>query len=131
MPKICPAVKAVIKNNGKILVLRKRRKKIFPSDIDLPGGRINFGEHDAKNALLREVKEETGLDVEIMQPLDIATIVRIASLQIVATMFLCRAESADVKLSKEHRSYEWLPANEIIRNKKFPKWIKDSVRLIA
>jgi 8-oxo-dGTP pyrophosphatase MutT (NUDIX family) len=56
--------KAFIEKNGEILVL------ILPNGmLDFPGGKIQEGETDLDIAFKREVKEETGLDIEIGQPL--------------------------------------------------------------
>lgn len=55
-----PAVYAIIVNNGKILLVHLRsRDKFF-----LPGGGIESGER-VQEALKREVREETGITIEI------------------------------------------------------------------
>ena len=53
-----PAVYGVIVKGGKILMSKQW------DGYDFPGGGIELGE-PTKNALIREVKEETGIDVEI------------------------------------------------------------------
>jgi ADP-ribose pyrophosphatase YjhB (NUDIX family) len=55
-----PSVYAIIINNGKALMLEKLdRKKIF-----CPGGGVNPGE-SLEEALKREVKEETGIEIKV------------------------------------------------------------------
>lgn len=54
------AARAIVINNNKILVMR--RNKQGSNYYTLVGGRINDSE-DAKQAVVREVKEETGLDI--------------------------------------------------------------------
>ncbi len=56
-------VDAIIPYEGKI-VLVKRRNEPFKDHYALPGGIVEYGE-SVESALIREVKEETGLDVEI------------------------------------------------------------------
>lgn len=51
--------------NGSILLV-KRSTPPFKDYWALPGGKVNAGEA-AEHAIVREVKEETGLDVEIMK----------------------------------------------------------------
>ena len=56
-------VDAIIPYQGKIVVI-KRRNEPFKGYYALPGGIVEYGE-TVEEAVLREVKEETGLDVKI------------------------------------------------------------------
>ena len=56
-------VDAIIPYEGKI-VLIKRKNEPYKDRYALPGGIVEYGER-VEDALVREVKEETGLDVEI------------------------------------------------------------------
>lgn len=53
-----PAVYGVIIKDGKILLSKQW------DGFDFPGGKIELGE-DIRSALVREVKEETGMDVKV------------------------------------------------------------------
>jgi 8-oxo-dGTP diphosphatase len=58
-------VHGVITNRGRILVLRRSAVMRYqPGAWDLPGGHLALGE-SFEDCLLREVKEETALDVAI------------------------------------------------------------------
>ena len=60
---ICVA-KAVIENNGKYLLLKiNPNEKFFSGQWNLLGGKVN--NETAEESLIREVKEETSLDVMI------------------------------------------------------------------
>lgn len=54
------AVKAMIVNNDKVLITRSEGDTLW----DLPGGRINEGEA-LEEAIVREVREELGVDIEV------------------------------------------------------------------
>ena len=55
----------MIERNGKLLLLNRPEFKKYPGFI-APGGKIDFPESPAEGAI-REVKEETGLQVEKMR----------------------------------------------------------------
>lgn len=59
------AVDAIILLNGKV-VLIKRKNPPFENCYALPGGFVEKGE-TAEHALVREAKEETGLDINIIK----------------------------------------------------------------
>ncbi|MFX1486581.1 MAG: NUDIX domain-containing protein [Promethearchaeota archaeon] len=58
------AVDAIIKTKNDKIVLIKRNSPPFRDSWALPGGMVEYGE-TVENAALREVREETGLDVII------------------------------------------------------------------
>ena len=59
-------VRAVIKQDNKVLLLRRATgNPLYIGQFELPGGKVDFGE-DPRAALQREVSEETGRDVETL-----------------------------------------------------------------
>ena len=116
-PKLFVATKAFIINEGKVLILRESKKYedgTNASKYDLPGGRLTPGEY-FKDALKREIFEETGLAVEIGSPVAVAEwrpVVRNEPWQIVGICFKCVASSQEVTLSQDHDGYEWIDPND-------------------
>jgi 8-oxo-dGTP diphosphatase len=58
-----PAVAAALVRDGKILLAR-RANEPFAGRWDTPGGFVDAGE-DPREALRRELREETGLEIEV------------------------------------------------------------------
>jgi|SRR6266511_1043048 len=57
-----PAVIAILRENDRVLVIRRGPKVISPGWWTLPGGRIETGESE-EAALVREMSEELALEV--------------------------------------------------------------------
>ncbi len=62
-------VDALIIFEGKLVLIR-RRNPPFKNHFALPGGFVEVGE-TVEEAVVREAKEETGLDIEIIKLLDV------------------------------------------------------------
>jgi nucleoside triphosphatase len=108
-----PTVGAVVFNDdGKLLLVKSKRSKGL---YVIPGGHVELGEK-IEDALRREVREETGLEV---------TDVELASIQeyicggsyyrkrhFIFIDFKCRALSEKVRLNWEHDEYTWVSYDE-------------------
>jgi mutator protein MutT len=60
--KIVNVVAALIYENGKLLVCRRRADAAFPLKWEFPGGKVERGESDI-DALKRELREELGIEI--------------------------------------------------------------------
>ncbi len=111
--KLFVAMKAFIVHNGKVLLLRESSKYFDGSNsgkFDIVGGRVEPGQR-FNESLLREIEEETGLNVTIGRPFFVnewRPNVRGEQWQIVGTFFECISESANVKLSEDHSEFVWI-----------------------
>ncbi len=60
------AVKGVLVRDSRVLLLRRRADSdIWPGLWDLPGGAVDKEDRTLEAALIREFREETGLDVRV------------------------------------------------------------------
>ncbi len=111
--KLFVATKAFIDYKGKVLILRESDQYQDGTNMgrfSMPGGRIEPGQR-FDESLLREVKEETGLDIRIGRPFFVnewRPVVREEQWQIVGTFFECFAGSKNVELSQDHDAFEWI-----------------------
>lgn len=112
-PKIFVATKAFIVHGGRVLILREANAYQDGTNIgrfDVPGGRLQSGQR-FDESLLREVKEETGLDVKIGRPFFVnewRPVKNGEQWQIVGTFFECETASDQVVLSEDHDAFEWI-----------------------
>ena len=107
-------VGAVILNSeAKVLICKSNK---WNHKYVIPGGHIEAGE-SMEEALIREVKEETGLDVFEIELLGINESIYSESFQnkkhFIFVDFICRSNSNDVILNEEAQSYEWINLTEV------------------
>lgn len=105
-------VKAIVIYKGKILTL----KRVKPSTDglgywEMPGGGLEYGE-TPHEALIRELKEETNLDIKILKPVYTFTAIR-PDYQTVGIGFLCIPTNDHVILSHEHTDYKFVSEEEL------------------
>ena len=79
-----------------------------PSIWELPGGRLELGENPV-TGIKREVKEETGIDIEVLHPFSVNHFTRADGQNITMLVFLCKGLSDEIKISEEHTGFEWVP----------------------
>jgi 8-oxo-dGTP diphosphatase len=115
--KLFTAVKAFIVYKNKILILKESLKYQDGSNIgkyDVVGGRVKPGQR-FDESLLREIKEETGLDVRIGKPFFVnewRPVVKEEQWQIIGTFFECSTDSDQVILSEDHDDFQWIDPSE-------------------
>ncbi len=119
------AVRGLIEKSGKYLLLERAKPARGEMGYwELPGGGLDFGE-SPEAALRREIDEETGLTVEICEPLRIWHHLRGDSVQIIGMTSRCKWLSGDVRLSDEHLDYAWLTLDQIRQKKIFPELLEE------
>lgn len=62
--KTIPVSAAVIKNNGKILIARRKNSMCGNSGWEFPGGKVELGE-TFQQCLIREIKEEFNVKINV------------------------------------------------------------------
>ena len=100
-------VRGIIKNgSGEILIVKRHPKsKTDPEMWELPGGKVERGEFFA-DALVREIKEETNLDVEIGDFCEAVQNDYSHKRTVQLMMYLINVKG-EVKISDEHTEFMW------------------------
>ncbi|MBI2650333.1 NUDIX hydrolase [Candidatus Woesearchaeota archaeon] len=111
-------VTAIVKNKGKVLILKKSPKDYtYPNKWSFCSGYVKEFE-SAEDSVLREIKEETGLDAKIakkgklFQKND-----KNNGKSWVIMPFLCEVKSRNIKLDHENAEFRWVSHKDI---KKYP-----------
>ena len=108
--------KAFIRHQGKFLLLRESAPDgTQVGKYQIPVGMVELGE-SFMDALIREVKEETGLTVRPITPIMVdgwLPTLNGVKHQIIAVFYLCEAQSDEVTLSHEHDDYAWVSPDEL------------------
>jgi len=120
------SIKGVLIHDGCVLLLLNER-----GEWDLPGGRPDGGE-DHRAALRREVREETGLEVEVGTAIDGHLFEVLPGRYVRILPFACRLVGASVVvLSHEHLETRWQPVGELgetIAGRKLPSGYLAAIR---
>lgn len=113
-PALGVAVKAlVVDDAGRILLIRRADNAgTDPGRWDLPGGKIDYGE-SLTDALVREAREETGLTVNVGQPIHTGHFIK-EPFWVTCITFECRVEAGEIRLSHEHGDFAWIEPSDIV-----------------
>lgn len=105
------AVAGFLAHRGTVLVIRRSNQEQFlPGYYELPGGKVDFGEHPVE-ALKREFKEEVGLSIDPIKPYRVFDYVSgEIGRHTVELVYHVRFSAAmsDVVLSDAHDDYKWI-----------------------
>lgn len=107
-------VTAFIRNGDKVLVaLRAADDSFLPGYWEQVGGSLDWGE-EPSTGLIREVKEETGLSIEVIKPYSVSHYIDEEEDSIVEISYICKVVgSNEVALSSEHQEYRWVTIDEV------------------
>lgn len=107
-------VGGIIEKDGKYLLVQGAKKKCYQK-WNFPAGHLDFNESLTQGAI-REIKEETGCDVQLNGICYIANRIMEDDLFVVIT-FNCKLINEYIKFDKEEiLDVKWFEYNEIVNN---------------
>lgn len=113
------SAKAVIFHEGRVLLLEQKNGR-----WDLPGGRVDKKEPILR-ALQREVKEETGLDVQVLKLISTHIHENSRGEDVATLAYLCRSRKKPgkkhVMLSNEHDDWDLVKPTKLKKYKLRPQ----------
>ncbi len=113
---ICTVGAAIFDREGKVLMIRTQK---WSNLWGIPGGKIKFGE-PSPDALKREIKEETNLDVRDIEFVIVQDCIHSKEFyreaHFVLLNYLCRVEGpCDVTLNEEAEEFKWVTMDEALK----------------
>ena len=119
-------VTGIVKNKGKVLILKKSEDDYsYPSKWSFCSGYVKEFE-SAEETVLREIKEETGLNARITK---IGKLLQIYDKNNgknwIVIVFLCEVKSRNVKLDHENTDFRWISHKDLKKYKTVPGLEKD------
>ncbi len=105
----------VVNDEGKVLIA-KRGVEPFKGLWGIPGGKVDYDE-TVEQALVREVKEETGLEVQVIGHLGVYSgpdrYEYGNTTQTVSNVYVTRVTGGDLQTCVESTAFQWIAQDEI------------------
>jgi len=101
----------IFDQNQNILVTQRSATMPLPLKWEFPGGKVEPGE-TAEQSLLREIKEELDLSIQIVSALS-PSIHHYGTKTICLIPFICTIVAGQITLH-EHQEYRWLKPDELL-----------------
>lgn len=98
--------------NQNILVTQRSAFMPLPLKWEFPGGKVESGE-TPEQALIREIKEELGVSIQITESLS-PSVHTYGAKTIRLFPFICHITAGEITLH-EHRDYRWRKLQDLLR----------------
>jgi len=102
---------AIILNQNKVLVAQRNRNGKLPLKWEFPGGKVEKYE-TIKESLIREIKEELNIEIEIIESLSPVEH-HYPDFSIRLHPFLCNFKSGNL-IVKEHEEIQWVEKSDLL-----------------
>lgn len=108
MPRV--VVAAVVVEGGKVLLTKRRDDQHLAGLWEFPGGKLEDGE-SPEQALVRECREECGIEIEVDEVLDV-TFHRYSDRDVLILFYACTRERGEVQ-NLEVADHAWVAPEDL------------------
>ena len=98
-------VAAIIKKNNLLLIVQRNRNKHLGLKWEFPGGKVFLNE-TSKEALIREIKEELNITINVQEKIAEEEY-KDDKIDIILHYFLCTLQNGSMVLN-EHENFAWV-----------------------
>jgi len=102
---------ALIENKQQVLCAQRSKEMSLPLKWEFPGGKLENGE-TLEDCLIREIKEELGIDIKVLERLPSNTHAYSEKKIIELIPFRCSLQTSEIDL-KEHSKVEWATISQL------------------
>jgi 8-oxo-dGTP diphosphatase len=112
--KIIPVVCAIIEQDDLVLCALRSEQMSLPGKWEFPGGKLELNEL-AEDALIREIKEELNVSIEIKDSLPISDYSYVPEKVIRLIPFRCVIRNNETPVAAEHAELRWVKKEDLLK----------------
>jgi 8-oxo-dGTP diphosphatase len=110
VPKIIRVTAAILMNEEKVFIAKRKAEGHLPLHWEFPGGKVNDGE-TPEQSLTREIREELGIKIKVLEHFETVFHEYIRG-KIELMAFYVEWLGGEIKLT-EHVEYRWVAVEEL------------------
>lgn len=111
--KIIPVVCAIIEQDDLVLCALRSEQMSLPGKWEFPGGKLELNEL-AEDALIREIKEELIVSIEITDSMPISDYSYVPEKVIRLIPFRCTIKNNEIPVAAEHAELRWVKKEDLL-----------------
>jgi 8-oxo-dGTP diphosphatase len=112
--KIIPVVCAIIEQDELVLCALRSQQMSLPGKWEFPGGKLELNELP-EDALIREIKEELNVSIEIVESLPISDYSYVSEKVIRLIPFRCVIQNNEIPVAAEHAELRWVKKEDLLK----------------
>ena len=110
---LIPVVCAIIEQDGLVLCALRGEQMSLPGKWEFPGGKLELNELP-EDALIREIKEELNVSIEITDSMPISDYSYVPEKVIRLIPFRCVIPNNEIPVATEHAELRWVKKEDLL-----------------